>query len=666
MTAPSAETLYFHCHACGIRLSVPASLAGVSGPCPNCAVDLVAPAFSERRRTSPTVLPPHTEKQKPERPQGNEFEKPQNTEPPVVRAQASAKEEAIPSDAKKQQAEPLESSKTVSAPLSSPVANATALPPRRSKAAQASPSLSEPLADDGRKDSLQNQTWVGGSGNVQLPPKKTVVEATPAPLKTTEVAVESENAVSQPSKTVLPEPKEPRPNIRFDSDENGRLVWRPPVESGRPSAGLLQLPEEYKHDAPRSRSRVILIALFFIFAAAGGLAYVFQDQWVQLWAAYKMRDQKKEMEPAAQVATGGKRNLPAPQELNADLSVAAADMESDNAASSTAQTDALPALSSIEPPQPKVEENRDLTALPSAVADAVVVQPKAEPTVPAAPPADPPASQPNESGVFIPRGTPSKHLIASGAPFAEADAWVMDAPEDRPPFTKSLVLPEFLNNPPAELEEPVNILRLFLLANSWEERLKYVLWPDKIRPLMQLYYQKHDDGPIEVQHADVLPREPESGEATQQVFLLGGRDMPQPVPIMVEKTATGWLVDWAIFVEGREKLLEKFFAAKGDISAPFRVFVRRKRYFGEDIPDLENKLCYEIQPPAQGFIGHAFADKNTPLAAVLDRYLGWQVLNAPMVMELRWKNDGEGGWMEIVGLAHENWRTPKMEPRLLK
>ncbi len=40
------ETITFSCAACGIKLTVPASLAGISGPCPSCSAQIQAPTLN--------------------------------------------------------------------------------------------------------------------------------------------------------------------------------------------------------------------------------------------------------------------------------------------------------------------------------------------------------------------------------------------------------------------------------------------------------------------------------------------------------------------------------------------------------------------------------------------------------------------------------------------
>ena len=58
MDSQAAETLTFRCPACDTSLRVPVSLAGVSGPCPQCRVEITAPATTNLDPGQPDALIP--------------------------------------------------------------------------------------------------------------------------------------------------------------------------------------------------------------------------------------------------------------------------------------------------------------------------------------------------------------------------------------------------------------------------------------------------------------------------------------------------------------------------------------------------------------------------------------------------------------------------------
>lgn len=47
----------FHCPSCGIKLQVPEQMAGVSGPCPHCSANIIAPQLTQPAPMAPQVQP---------------------------------------------------------------------------------------------------------------------------------------------------------------------------------------------------------------------------------------------------------------------------------------------------------------------------------------------------------------------------------------------------------------------------------------------------------------------------------------------------------------------------------------------------------------------------------------------------------------------------------
>jgi hypothetical protein len=58
-----------------------------------------------------------------------------------------------------------------------------------------------------------------------------------------------------------------------------------------------------------------------------------------------------------------------------------------------------------------------------------------------------------------------------------------------------------------------------------------------------------------------------------------------------------------------------------------------------------------------GFTGDVFAIKGTSVSHDLDKFLGWDVSQAPAVVELQWRKEGEYKWVEMTNLIQLNWRN---------
>ncbi len=54
----TSELMSFSCAACGITLTVPRSMAGISGPCPSCARVITAPTADAAPAFAPPSMPP--------------------------------------------------------------------------------------------------------------------------------------------------------------------------------------------------------------------------------------------------------------------------------------------------------------------------------------------------------------------------------------------------------------------------------------------------------------------------------------------------------------------------------------------------------------------------------------------------------------------------------
>jgi len=54
----NSELMTFSCSACGITLTVPRSMAGISGPCPSCAGVITAPTVDAASAFAPPAMPP--------------------------------------------------------------------------------------------------------------------------------------------------------------------------------------------------------------------------------------------------------------------------------------------------------------------------------------------------------------------------------------------------------------------------------------------------------------------------------------------------------------------------------------------------------------------------------------------------------------------------------
>lgn len=210
---------------------------------------------------------------------------------------------------------------------------------------------------------------------------------------------------------------------------------------------------------------------------------------------------------------------------------------------------------------------------------------------------------------------------------------------------------------PKEAQSAVEVLKSFLAAPSWRERLPLVQKADALRAALERDPGLFKDGPIRATQIDFVDRYTTKGNVPPYcMFEISGGTLEHPVLALVEQsTKNGVRVDWEAFIDFKEDLLLKFLEKKGAPNAKFRVMLRRKHYFDKDVPDVSSKDAFEVKQPHGHFQGHIFLPKKSTLAQQLANQLGWS-MDMPVIAELAWRSDGKNHWVELVSISSYGWR----------
>lgn len=218
------------------------------------------------------------------------------------------------------------------------------------------------------------------------------------------------------------------------------------------------------------------------------------------------------------------------------------------------------------------------------------------------------------------------------------------------------------DGPAVKVEQPeaapaVDALKSFFDAKDFMQRSHHVLGAQVVLPLMERYYAKMSDGPIEVDEITLLRHDPkpEIGTGAHAVFSVASKQWAYPIPVMLQEEPDGFKVDWLAFVEFKDDLLFKFLSAYQEDPARFHVAIRRTHYFDNDVPNRQNKECFEILPPLPTYAGYVFVDSGTPLANDLTKKIGWETRTAFVIVELQWRRQGDFRWVELKGVPQLNW-----------
>lgn len=604
----SPDVLMFKCRFCGTQLSVPVSQAGISGPCPNCGQQITSPTLPDAGGAMT--------------PQMQKIARAQVPNSPPISVQSHAWQEQAAGAR-----EPTPTSHWGGMMVDdSSIKESTHREPRKR----------EPLGQSHSAMNSENR-GIPGRHKTMLPVRKGRAEGSIS--HEDDHGHEDHHGWDEEPQTYgddrsrnqggksggLPTPGQARPWSSV-VHENRRIM----EPAARPWAGMTS---DFEDLETRSKRRsTLFFAVLLLMAALVGVGFVFENQLRVIWHSYR---------------------------LNFGLEEAV--VVSEETPSSEVSVDETTASAAEEPT--KAAPVPELQVEPQISTPAQSMQEVEMPSVPPHPEVEPESAIMNSV-------TPVKAVAVDepGNPAAtEEKSMVVEVLEEAEVASREKPVPQLFSRSPEKIREAVEALKLFLYAEDWRQRVRYSQHEDEIRSLMEQYYRTGKDGPIHVDEVQSIsgaePALTDDGKR-HVVFQLIGGDVGTVLPVMVEEGEKGWKVDWLTFIEGKDRLLEKFYAGFVDAPARFRVLARRKRYFEKDVPDVDSKLCFELQAPAPGFMGYAFVDGGIPLAKELDRILGWDVISAALILELQWKRSGDMQWVEVTGIPSLNWRMPNPQAQV--
>ncbi len=423
-----------------------------------------------------------------------------------------------------------------------------------------------------------------------------------------------------------------------------------PLPAGRNLAAL----------RPNRGTNVIRLAMAAVFLLGFlGLAAFFLKDTISGYLG-STPDAPETTEPATKIADTRSGLTPNDAQPPATLGkTTAATTPPDSKPVATTETPpAKPPPAAAESTQPLMGTVSDLEAAPI---------PKAEPATPsevamvksAEPFSPPPASTP-DSPVPSPGGEPvpvasTPPKIPEAAPGAPTPRDAVAGGLDDKPSEKI----------PAEAEPALKTLKAFLAASSAEERAAHVLGADLMKPLLDRYYSRNNDGPITIDHISFgrYDKQPELGAGAHCIFHIESKTWEYPVPAMLEEQPDGWKVDWLTFIELKDRKLEEFFKTYQEGKAAFHVGIFRQHYFGDEVPNRDQKDAFSIGLPRPNpFRSPVFLSKDAELARQLRERLPWEV-HVWAIVELEWKKLGSQQWVELVSMPQMHWYSVPAAPR---
>ena len=218
---------------------------------------------------------------------------------------------------------------------------------------------------------------------------------------------------------------------------------------------------------------------------------------------------------------------------------------------------------------------------------------------------------------------------------------------------------------PEEGKAAVKAIKQFLAATTVEERLRFTLSADTLKPQMERYYQQTSEGPVTVDRIEFVRQDlnPVGSAGRHCILSLESKAWEFAVPVMLEEQSDGFKVDWPAFVEFKDRLLEKFFKTYQEEPMRFHVGIQRVHYFGDEVSDASRKDCFHVSPPPpNSFQGDVFLEKDAELAKELRTNMPWET-HIWAVVELEWKKQGSQQWVELKAVPQMNWHALPANPR---
>ena len=203
-------------------------------------------------------------------------------------------------------------------------------------------------------------------------------------------------------------------------------------------------------------------------------------------------------------------------------------------------------------------------------------------------------------------------------------------------------------------------LEAALNSNTVDELANYVLFADRVKPLMEKHYAGKSP---KVNLTSIIFETSTTIKGSKfhnYTFYIATDKQPMRFPVAVDETADGIKLDWESYIEMHDDLLGKFLSSPQSEPKTFRAIVRRSHYFGTDVPELGSRDCFRISTPIPGSEGYGFVKKKSDVAATCEKF-EWDQVWFPIVT-LRWTTPKNGKpYLEISKVVAESWRIQPHE-----
>lgn len=257
---------------------------------------------------------------------------------------------------------------------------------------------------------------------------------------------------------------------------------------------------------------------------------------------------------------------------------------------------------------------------------------------------------------------PAETVKVAGAEAAGVMPVAGRMPDESLPEVVNLEEPADSSQPATALDRAKETICRFLEAERWQERVPFIFEGESKQAAVRDYFQKHPDRAVTDYRLDFFHSEKgQEGALSMYVYFLTLEQEADGFPVIVKSDAEGkrFGVDWDLHVEFRDRHFAEFVKKKEEESREFRVVIQRVTYWEEDrdqIPGVEDLVCYKIDPPYPGYTQHAFVEKGSEEGKRMMESLSWETDPLAAKVRMQWTKFANGrSYLRVTDLVSRSW-----------
>ncbi|HUF61230.1 MAG TPA: hypothetical protein VMN36_04080 [Verrucomicrobiales bacterium] len=210
-----------------------------------------------------------------------------------------------------------------------------------------------------------------------------------------------------------------------------------------------------------------------------------------------------------------------------------------------------------------------------------------------------------------------------------------------------------------------DFIQAYTSAPNWEDLIPMTRDGEKLRSEMSAYYEARPHTPDPATALSFINMHPgDDGRSRYFIYMVSTKSHPEGFLVNVRGEGDAYYTNWKAFIEFKDKLFEEFAsnpsAQDSREGSTFHVFLSRAHYFGEDVPDAEEKLAFEASIPAGERTPYpVFVPPYTDLGRKLDRDLQWG-RSYLVVADFRWSQDpsaaGSKPYLRLMQIRRFTWQ----------